>query len=633
MLIVLLGYAFFQLLSTTENRNILNSLIDQPQLTTDDKFDVVYEVDTQVVILREDIIVRLANGERDTISAATVDSRADGTLVCDKELDPDCLDEFGELVMYRQALTGDSASDATEIDGTVELEGLLRPIGGIVELPNGDLIFATEDNLLDQREGTLDCDRDAVPDCEDLTGTIATVAVPYILETGLVLRDDVLIQFEDGFTDTVRPNRLNSLEATACDADTVGCQAGTLTTATFRERIVGTEIGGGDGVIRVRTVDEETEFIAQERIQNLERGEVSCDRDANPRCDDFEGTIVERAGIIISGELTLETNRDVNIIPDGEVTAVEINKSDIASETRDPAGCRVEDDGACMITVQEEDSVIAGRIIEDTDEGITIQTVAPVIVDIPEDSASLRRAPLTCSLNNIRGCNAGIWLTMLVTLTSYTLALIIGLLVGLMRVSSNPILYHLSTLYVEVIRGLPLLVLLLFFAFVIGPLLRDSSLPLVGFLYEQINVIEVAILGEDSFLGEAVLGLAIGYGAFLAEVFRAGIQSIGRGQMEAARSLGMSYPLAMRKVILPQAVRVILPPLGNDFIAMLKDSALISVLALPDLLQVGRLYITRTFQPIPVFVAVALVYILLTLVLSFGVRTLEDRMKLPGSGL
>jgi polar amino acid transport system permease protein len=99
--------------------------------------------------------------------------------------------------------------------------------------------------------------------------------------------------------------------------------------------------------------------------------------------------------------------------------------------------------------------------------------------------------------------------------------------------------------------------------------------------------------------------------------------------MEAARSLGMSYPQAMRTVILPQAIRVVLPPLGNDFIAMLKDSALISVLALPDLLQSGRLYITRTFQPIPVYIVVALLYILMTLFLSTIIRSMEKRFKLP----
>jgi polar amino acid transport system permease protein len=231
-------------------------------------------------------------------------------------------------------------------------------------------------------------------------------------------------------------------------------------------------------------------------------------------------------------------------------------------------------------------------------------------------------------LNNPRGCNAGVWLTIIVTLTAYFLALILGLFFGLMRVSSNPLFYHLSTLYVELVRGIPLLVILLYFAFVVGPFMRDSGGPL-STIHDAISEVEIAVLGEETFLGEAVLGLAIGYGAFLAEVFRAGIQAIARGQMEAARSLGMSYWEAMRYVILPQAVRVVLPPLGNNFIALLKDSALISVLALPDLLQQGRLYITQTFQPIPTYNAVALYYIVLTLLLSLGVRYIERRAKLP----
>jgi len=100
--------------------------------------------------------------------------------------------------------------------------------------------------------------------------------------------------------------------------------------------------------------------------------------------------------------------------------------------------------------------------------------------------------------------------------------------------------------------------------------------------------------------------------------------------MEAARSLGMSYPQSMRYVILPQAVRVVLPPLGNDFISMLKDSALISVLALPDLLQLGRLYVSRTFRAFEGYNTVAILYLLMTLFLSMLVRIIERRSRLPG---
>ncbi len=223
--------------------------------------------------------------------------------------------------------------------------------------------------------------------------------------------------------------------------------------------------------------------------------------------------------------------------------------------------------------------------------------------------------PGACALNNLRGCNAGIFLTLRVTFMAYALAVLIGLFVGLMRVQTNPVLYAFSTLYVEVVRGIPLLVILLYAGFVISPKLFARPTRRSGFLQHPKT--------------EAVFGLAFGYGAFVAEIFRAGIQSISRGQMEAARSLGMSYPQAMRFVVLPQAVRVVLPPLGNDFISMLKDSALISVLALPDLLQLGRLYVSRTFRAFEGYNTVAILYLAMTLFLSMMVRVIERRTRLP----
>ena len=111
----------------------------------------------------------------------------------------------------------------------------------------------------------------------------------------------------------------------------------------------------------------------------------------------------------------------------------------------------------------------------------------------------------------------------------------------------------------------------------------------------------------------------------MAEVYRGGIESIEHGQMEAARSLGMSYMQAMRHVILPQAIRRILPPLGNDFISMLKDSSLIAVIALPDLLQMGRLYVSRTFRAFEGYNTVALLYLVMTLFLSLIVRIIERK--------
>jgi polar amino acid transport system permease protein len=125
-----------------------------------------------------------------------------------------------------------------------------------------------------------------------------------------------------------------------------------------------------------------------------------------------------------------------------------------------------------------------------------------------------------------------------------------------------------------------------------------------------------------------IFALAIGYGAFEAEIFRAGIQSISRGQMEAARSLGMTYPQAMRYVILPQAIRRVLPPLGNDFIACLKDSSLLTVLAVNELTQLGRLRRASTFRVFETFNVVTYLYLAMTMLLSAVVRFIEGKMHI-----
>lgn len=215
-------------------------------------------------------------------------------------------------------------------------------------------------------------------------------------------------------------------------------------------------------------------------------------------------------------------------------------------------------------------------------------------------------------LNVLRFVVDGLELTLQVTFLSFGIALLIGLIFGLMRVNKNPVLYAASTLYVEVMRGVPLLVVILYMGFVITPMIRGATggtIDLQGF-------------------PAAILAIAISYGAYEAEVYRAGIESIERGQMEAARSLGMSYFQAMRYVVLPQAIRRILPPLGNDFISMLKDSSLIAVIALPDLLQMGRLYVSRTFRAFEGYNTVALLYLVLTLFLSSLVRLVERRASI-----
>jgi polar amino acid transport system permease protein len=200
-----------------------------------------------------------------------------------------------------------------------------------------------------------------------------------------------------------------------------------------------------------------------------------------------------------------------------------------------------------------------------------------------------------------------ILVTIRLAFTAYALAMILGLIAALGQLSRRAIPYTLARLYVEVFRGVPLLVQIIYIAFVLTPTLAE----LTGIRWFRNDIVR------------ATLGLGIGYGAYLAEIYRAGIESIPRGQTEAARSLGMSPWMAMRHVILPQAVRVILPPLGNDFVAMLKDSSLASVISVQELTYTGSLLNARTFRSFQTYNVVALLYLVMTLLGSFGVRGLE----------
>jgi polar amino acid transport system permease protein len=229
----------------------------------------------------------------------------------------------------------------------------------------------------------------------------------------------------------------------------------------------------------------------------------------------------------------------------------------------------------------------------------------------------------------------GIFTTVRVTLTAYAIAITIGLFAGLGRVSKNPIIYNIATLYVQVMRGVPILVTILYVAFVISPWAIDrlndlgSGLAGIGLLPAENPLVTLNTRNVD-FLARAVAALAISYGAFSAEIFRAGIESIGKGQMEAARSLGMNYFQAMRYIILPQAIRRVLPPLGNDFIAMLKESSLVSALGVRDITQLGKLYAASSFQFFATYNAVAFIYLTMTILLSLGVKGLENRLKRDG---
>ena len=225
----------------------------------------------------------------------------------------------------------------------------------------------------------------------------------------------------------------------------------------------------------------------------------------------------------------------------------------------------------------------------------------------------------------------GLGLTIYVTLVAYAGALVVGLLVGLARVSKNRLIYEAATFYVEIIRGVPMLVLLYYIAFVGAPGLVDLIQAIGGGLIrlgltapgERLAAFSVRNL---DFTLRAVLALIIAYSAFISEVFRANIESIARGQIKTARSLDMTYGQAMRYVILPQTVRRVLPPLDNDFIAMLKDSALVSVLGVQDITQMGKVYATSTFRFFETYNVVAFLYLVMTIALSMGVRYLERRL-------
>lgn len=197
----------------------------------------------------------------------------------------------------------------------------------------------------------------------------------------------------------------------------------------------------------------------------------------------------------------------------------------------------------------------------------------------------------------------GLAATFGVTIASIFFALILGLLAGLGRIAKTKPINLIATVYVEVIRGIPLLVQLFYIYYALGPLLH--------------------LKGPTS----AIAAMSICYGAYMGEIFRAGIQSIPKGQMEAALALGMSRTQALWRVILPQTVKVILPPIGNEFIALLKDSSLVSILAVADLLRRGREYASTTFYYLQAYTIVALIYLVMTLFFSRLVGMMESRLR------
>lgn len=211
----------------------------------------------------------------------------------------------------------------------------------------------------------------------------------------------------------------------------------------------------------------------------------------------------------------------------------------------------------------------------------------------------------------------GITVTLTVAIGAYMMSTLIGLTFGLMRSSSNPILFNFASLYVELTRGIPMLVLLLYVAFALTPI-AVQGLASLG-----VPITTRDVPGEL----RAMFALAIGYGAFSAEIFRAGIQSVERGQIEAARALGMGYFSTMRFVVLPQAIRRVLPALGNDFISMVKDSSLVAILGVQDLTQLTRLYYSGNFLYMQSLTMLAFIYLLMVVILTRLVRLMEARLQ------
>jgi polar amino acid transport system permease protein len=205
----------------------------------------------------------------------------------------------------------------------------------------------------------------------------------------------------------------------------------------------------------------------------------------------------------------------------------------------------------------------------------------------------------------------GVWLTIRITLFAFGIAMVIGVVAGLARVSTSIIARNVARTYVEFIRGIPMLVLIFSLALVIVPELANA-------------------LGWDNRLSlfwRGAIALALVYGGYIGEVVRGGIQSVAVGQMEAGRSLGMSRGQTMRSVVLPQAGRAMIPPLGNDFIAMLKDSSLLSVLGILEITQLGRQYASGSFRFRESYLVLTFIYLSLTIFLSLLLNRLEHRVS------
>ncbi len=242
----------------------------------------------------------------------------------------------------------------------------------------------------------------------------------------------------------------------------------------------------------------------------------------------------------------------------------------------------------------------------------------------------------------------GVIMTLFVSATSYASALFVAVIVGIIR--SNPpdppqsrqtlrravfrvvriAVYNICTVYVNVMRGIPILIVLLVTAFIVVPAMRDTlnDVVLVS-LRDMIGNSDIPdIIWRGSSPMTAIVALGATYGAYMSETIRAGIQSIPKGQFEAAYSVGMTYWQTMRSIVLPQAFRNVLPPLGNDFVAMIKDSSLLAFLGIRDVTQIAKLSSGRSFRYVETYAVTAYIYLTLVITASTLVNLLEDTINI-----
>lgn len=225
-----------------------------------------------------------------------------------------------------------------------------------------------------------------------------------------------------------------------------------------------------------------------------------------------------------------------------------------------------------------------------------------------------------------RALSGGVVTTLWVTLVAFVLAMLLGLAIALMRTSGKPVLVQLATFYTELIRGIPILVFLFYVAFVGAPAVIVAANWLTAPL-QALGLMPTLTVRNFDLTWRAIIALTVCYSAFLAEIFRAGIEAVPRGQIEAAVAFGLSKRDIALHIVGPQAFRIILPPLGNDFVSMVKDSALVSALGVQDITQLGKVYSAGTFKFFETYNVVAFLYLTMTISLSLVVRLIERRLR------